>query len=305
MNNVIDDMKNKVAQSVAKSDSVYDKCILLSESNADLKKEHAWNDYGPLVNIIASRDIRRAGFNGNATVSSLIANNSWSWPDFWCSKYPMLNNIAVPDISKHDCIRWRGFEGDFTDFSVRAAWDSLRPHGPIVNWYNDVWFPQCIPRHAFVIWLLIKEKLKTHDHLKPWDNRPQGGDSSLLCLFCKRQPDSQLHLFFTCPFALQIWCRIKALCLLHIPSNDWSGFISLIYLVAHRHVARVIVAKLVFAASVYFIWQERNNRYFQNKARSEDQVFQAIFSTVCLKLMSLKFKDSVMVQRLKSQWQLA
>ncbi|XP_071735115.1 WPP domain-interacting tail-anchored protein 1-like [Rutidosis leptorrhynchoides] len=39
MNNVIDDVKRKVAQSVAQYDSVEDKCIPLSESNAVMKKE--------------------------------------------------------------------------------------------------------------------------------------------------------------------------------------------------------------------------------------------------------------------------
>lgn len=39
MDNVIADMKKKVAQSAIQFDNVEDKCILLSESNADLKKE--------------------------------------------------------------------------------------------------------------------------------------------------------------------------------------------------------------------------------------------------------------------------
>ncbi|XP_071706721.1 WPP domain-interacting tail-anchored protein 1-like [Rutidosis leptorrhynchoides] len=39
MDNVIDDMKKKVAKSAVDFDSVEDKCVLLSESNADLKKE--------------------------------------------------------------------------------------------------------------------------------------------------------------------------------------------------------------------------------------------------------------------------
>ncbi|XP_071739744.1 uncharacterized protein [Rutidosis leptorrhynchoides] len=261
---------------------------MVGDGNDTSAWHDSWNDYGPLASVIDSRDIRRAGYNGNATVSSLLSNNSWSWPQSWYSKYPMLANIAVLDKSKHDSVRWRDTEGDLINF----------------RWYNSVWFPQCIPRHAFVIWLLVKEKLKTHDHLKPWDKRPQEADSGLVCLLYKRQPDSQTHLFFECPFASQIWGRIKGLCLVHIPTHNWSSFLSFIEPVAHRRVARVIVAKLVFAASVYFIWQERNNIYFQGKVRSEDQVFKTIFSTVRMKLMSLNFKDSEMVRKLRSKWQI-
>ncbi|XP_071728987.1 uncharacterized protein [Rutidosis leptorrhynchoides] len=277
---------------------------MIGDGNDTSAWHDSWNDYGPLASVIDSRDIRRAGFIGNATVSSFLSNNSWSCPQSWYSKYPMLANIAVPDTSKHDSVRWRGTEGDLINFSVTAAWDSLRPRAPVVSWYNSVWFQQCIPRHTFVIWLLVKEKLKTHDHLKPWDKRPQEADSGLACLMCERQPESQTRLFFECPFASQVWGRIKGLCLVHIPAHDWRSFLSFIEHVAHRRVARVIVAKLVFAASVYFIWQERNNRYFQGKARSEDQVFKIIFSMVRMKLMSLNFKDSEMVRKLRSKWQI-
>lgn len=53
-----------------------------------------------------------------------------------------------------------------------------------------------------------------------------------------------------------------------------------------------VVSKLLFAASSYFIWQERNNRIFKHQRRSEVQVIDIIKSTVQLKLLTCKFKKT-------------
>ena len=52
------------------------------------------------------------------------------------------------------------------------------------------------------------------------------------------------------------------------------------------------VAKLVFAASCYFIWQERNFRLFKNQKRSHAQIVDMIRYTARLKLLMCKFKRS-------------
>lgn len=57
-----------------------------------------------------------------------------------------------------------------------------------------------------------------------------------------------------------------------------------------------IIGRLVFGASVYFVWQERNNRLFKKGARSCEQLFQVVYNTVRLKLMSIRlsfFKDEL------------
>ncbi|GKC29433.1 hypothetical protein Tco_1036727 [Tanacetum coccineum] len=49
---------------------------------------------------------------------------------------------------------------------------------------------------------------------------------------------------------------------------------------------------MVLGASVYFIWQERNVRLFENKFRTVDVVFNLIVNIVRLKLLSLNVKWS-------------
>ncbi|GJY75667.1 putative reverse transcriptase domain, reverse transcriptase zinc-binding domain protein [Tanacetum coccineum] len=61
-----------------------------------------------------------------------------------------------------------------------------------------------------------------------------------------------------------------------------------------RKSSRSIIAKLVMAASAYFIWQERNARLFKNSKRLINQVIEVIFSrTVSLaKLRKLRYVAS-------------
>nr|GEV67908.1 reverse transcriptase domain, reverse transcriptase zinc-binding domain protein [Tanacetum cinerariifolium] len=64
---------------------------------------------------------------------------------------------------------WRDPNGNLSWFSVRSAWDALRPKGAEVSWYCVIWFPHCIPRHVFQLWLVMRNSLKTQDKLRQWD----------------------------------------------------------------------------------------------------------------------------------------
>ncbi|GJS76051.1 hypothetical protein Tco_0725932 [Tanacetum coccineum] len=51
------------------------------------------------------------------------------------------------------------------------------------------------------------------------------------------------------------------------------------YSLSKKRSAKSVIAKLVFAASSYFIWQERNSRLFANQRRSKDQLIEVIKTT--------------------------
>ena len=51
-----------------------------------------------------------------------------------------------------------------------------------------------------------------------------------------------------------------------------------------------IINRVSLAASVYFIWRERNARIFKKETRTVVQVIQSINENVKLRLMSLKVK---------------
>ncbi|GJU48573.1 lysine histidine transporter-like 8 protein [Tanacetum coccineum] len=121
-------------------------------------------------------------------------------------------------------------------------WCSLSPLSQLVT-----------PRDIHTGFNMSSKKLETQDKMRQWDVSSNTNLNVLECPLCERQPDSHDHLFFECIFSLQVWNQMK------------------------RSVRSVIV-KLVFAASCYYIWQERNYRLFKNEKRSEDQVIEVIKS---------------------------
>ncbi|GKC82353.1 hypothetical protein Tco_1138070 [Tanacetum coccineum] len=75
-------------------------------------------------------------------------------------------------------------------------------------------------------------------------------------------------------------------------SNVWANVISWISNKPASNKIWSIIQRLVFGAAIYFIWQERNSRIFQQMDRSEDSLFEVVVSTVRLRLRSLKLKQT-------------
>ncbi|GJV96829.1 hypothetical protein Tco_1548406 [Tanacetum coccineum] len=64
------------------------------------------------------------------------------------------------------------------------------------------------------------------------------------------------------------------------------------------------IGRLLLAASSYFIWSERNNRTFKQIKRSPEDIRDIIMVTVRLKLITIKFKNTLKVNQLLSTWKM-
>ena len=91
---------------------------------------------------------------------------------------------------------------------------------------------------------------------------------------------------------------------LHLVSDVWSSIVNGILPFANKRSINSVVARLVLAASVYYVWQERNSRLFNQKKRSKEQVVDLILATVRLKLLSFCFKKSSRVDKVMTEWDL-
>ncbi|GKA01819.1 retrovirus-related pol polyprotein from transposon TNT 1-94 [Tanacetum coccineum] len=186
----------------------------------------------------------------------------------------LFEMIIAPPITTlgNDKLEWHDMDGVVQPFSVQTVWNTIRP--------------RCD---------------KTQDLLRPWDNVDVG---NLSCSLCDLQEDSHEHLFFECNFSKQVWFKVKRFAGL---SNSMPSIDSIIHDIipfAKRKSSRSIIAKLVVAATTYFIWQERNNRMFKKSTRSVEQVADCIINVVRLKLLSCKWKKSKAVCDIIGLWNL-
>ncbi|XP_071727106.1 uncharacterized protein [Rutidosis leptorrhynchoides] len=243
-----------------------------------------WRKLLEIREVVCNRFIFKIG----DVVRELVGSGGWNWP-----RTPHALH-AHPDT-----LKWRSYEGDLHDFSVNLAWHAIRNRAHPVQWFSVVWFAKCIPKHSFMVWLLMGERLKTQDRLKAWEISSR---ISQVCSLCLREADSHEHLFFKCLFAKQVWTLATKVSRVNLQVDSWKDVVDVLSPIAFKRSARVIVSKLLFGASVYGIWRERNARLFNKKALSCAQVFEVIFSTVRLKIMSIKCKTSSQVQEMKTDW---
>ncbi|GJU91132.1 RNA-directed DNA polymerase, eukaryota, reverse transcriptase zinc-binding domain protein [Tanacetum coccineum] len=120
------------------------------------KMVSAWHDrwcaVSPLSDVIGSREIYDARFKDNSTVSEIIQEGRWVWPDEWNNDYELLRQIQVPVLNDDwkDKAVWINRLGKELKFNIGDVWRDLRCNNDKVEWYSMIWFPQAIPRHAFV-----------------------------------------------------------------------------------------------------------------------------------------------------------
>ncbi|XP_021968848.1 uncharacterized protein LOC110863935 [Helianthus annuus] len=272
---------------------------------------NAWSDnwchLSPLRDFITPRHIANAGFNLQSSVADILdANGQWRWPQAWYDTYPVLIGLTIirDNSQLHDRLVWKDLEGNERQFSSMEVWHAIRLRSNTVSWANMVWFSQCIPRHSFQLWLVIKNKLKTQDRLKVWEAGSETNLRLMCCPLCQRDRDSRDHLFFACNFSSQVWMNVKSLVDMKQVNALWSSVLAWMEQYSSSTNLEHIVSKLVLAASAYFIWQERNNRLFSRMQCSATQVSEKIKSSVRFRLMGFKFKGHSDLNHVLRKWKI-
>ncbi|GJS32596.1 putative reverse transcriptase domain, reverse transcriptase zinc-binding domain protein [Tanacetum coccineum] len=265
-----------------------------------------WSTHCPLSKLLSPRDITREGYSIHTCVADLIVNGAWNWPLSWLAKAPNLGLVPTPTLtaSSQDRRKWRDTNGTMTDFTVKCAWEALRPRGNEAPWFHIVWFTHAIPRHAFQLWLIMRRSLKTQDKLRQWDVDPATDLTQVRCSLCGTQADSHEHLFFECSYSSKVWSLIRGLVGMDVVPPVLENIIAWFQPLANKRTVQNIVGKILIAAATYFIWLERNNRLFKRTRRSPEDLRDAIVITVRLKLVSFRFKNKEKVRNFLSLWKM-
>ncbi|XP_022015016.1 uncharacterized protein LOC110914534 [Helianthus annuus] len=217
----------------------------------------------------------------HSNVSEVYSDNGWRWPVAWREVCPALDQIDRVSLhpNESDKFWWRHGD-DKLDFSSSRVWDSIRHREDPVNWCGFVWFSQCIPRHAFLMWLIMKRKLLTQDKILSWDISRRKNMNMLCCLLCYANHDSHHHLFFECKFSAQVWSLVRAKVGMDLVQPKWEEIVNWLRDRVKSKAVNDYVARLLVAATTYFIWQERNARLFKNQLRPPEAISELITQQV-------------------------
>ncbi|GJR13403.1 putative RNA-directed DNA polymerase [Tanacetum coccineum] len=209
--------------------------------------------------------------------------NTSAWFDNWCFLGPLCQFISKRDIFK-------------AGLSLNCTVAELMVHGEW-NWPSG--FADKFPFLSF-----LPPPLLFHDRQDKvfWkSNSGKVGPFSVKSVWLSLTPnrptvpwsqDNHNHLFFGCEFSSKVWNCLKGLMKLDNAPSDLYQVLDYILVRPLGKSVWSIIQRLGIGATVYFLWQERNLRMFQNKERSVDSVCCIIKDYVRLRLLSLKIKKS-------------
>ncbi|CAL9223427.1 unnamed protein product, partial [Arabidopsis halleri] len=218
-----------------------------------------WTGVGPLISIIGAAGPRVTGINLQSFVCQASSDGNWSIPR---GRHPLIQLLRAclqshypPTLDIGDDIYlWKTSHAQTQgSFSSAKTWRHLHPTGPSVPWLSQVWFKEKIPKHAFLAWLTVKDRLTTRDRLRSWNLHVPSS-----CLLCLNGDESRDHLFFSCNYSKVLWLDFFA----SMSPPAFTDFTTMLAWIKRPTTNRKlnVVCKLVFHALLYNIWIERNNR---------------------------------------------
>ncbi|KAA0065356.1 hypothetical protein E5676_scaffold682G00040 [Cucumis melo var. makuwa] len=101
--------------------------------------------------------------------------------------------------------------------------------------------------------------------------RPMGGRGGV---------ESRDHLFFSCPFGGDVWSRVLRVMASSYRIGNWGVELSWIF---HQGIGKGVRRKLwrvLWCATIYFIWNERNHRLHGGQARDPNVLFHLIYTCI-------------------------
>ncbi|KAJ6392526.1 hypothetical protein OIU84_029088 [Salix udensis] len=141
-----------------------------------------------------------------------------------------------------------------------------------------------IPRQSFILRAGLKEQPRTRDRL------PQHSDGSNgTCSLCNSQIETHDHLFFDCTYSRLVWEQVNRLTDLTWPNLPWQDLLTW---ASQKWTSKFqfshLLAKLALSTTCYFLWQERNKRFFQQAHRPHNAIATDIIQQIRRQVNNLK-----------------
>ena len=156
---------------------------------------------------------------------------------------------------------WSNSVGPF----LAHAYDFFRPVGSAVSWSRVVWEQWSLTKYSFILWLAVMGKLRTRDRLPFILTNPT-------CSFYRCEEETHGHLFFACSWTVCLWDKIKSWLRIGKRMSTLNSAIHGLH--SKRFNMEFRMKRVSLAITIYLIWEERNKRVFEAKARGVDTIFR-------------------------------
>ncbi|XP_056685457.1 uncharacterized protein [Spinacia oleracea] len=178
-------------------------------------------------------------------------------------------------------------------YSVKQVYDKLVGSKPKVHWDNMVWNRLSTPKHRFICWLAVQQRLQTTAKLASI-----GVSSSSDCLLCGQGIENHDHLFFSCPFSSRCLAELKIWLGIQLPVCNLQQLIKKIGCSKHSKFRKQVIFAGM-AASVYTIWKSRNDSFWNGVVPTVQHFVSRLKQIVRSRIYMVMPKS---ISRRDSQW---
>ncbi|GJR79564.1 hypothetical protein Tco_0150349 [Tanacetum coccineum] len=97
---------------------------------------------------------------------------------------------------------------------------------------------------------------------------------------------------------MKVWMQVRTMADMDNIQPALHDIVTYLQPWSWQRTAKSMFGRLLVAATLYFISNERKNRLFKKEKRSSDELRNIIMVTVRLKLMTFRFKNTMNVQQM-------
>ncbi|XP_074293566.1 uncharacterized protein LOC141620649 [Silene latifolia] len=164
--------------------------------------------------------------------------SSWSWRMICKTKEILKDGFYAGEWTEHH------------GYSVAHGYHWLQGPKDKVSWCPLIWNKLNLPKHSFIGWLAVQQRLLTKDRLMQFGIITDG-----LCDLCMAHPETHQHVLYECVFSARCWSLLKCWLDVNMPADDIIGW-SLQWRCRSLMKKHIVFAAIL--AMIYHIWQARN-----------------------------------------------
>eukprot|EP00253_Pinus_taeda_P029276 PITA_29276 len=174
-----------------------------------------------------------------------------------------------------DKLRW-GYEEKGTYATKEAYHIILKDQLTKDKLWEKIWSTPIWPKISTFLWLLSHNRILTWDNLR---KRKFAGPS--ICLNCKMEEESAVHLMQLCTFSIRIWEKVSFRCqkegrVIGDLNNNLRNWPQKPY---QSNILNSLW-KIIPGIVMWNLWKERNRRIFKNQSMDGQQVWKIINKNV-------------------------
>ncbi|KAL2905125.1 LINE-1 retrotransposable element ORF2 protein [Bienertia sinuspersici] len=200
-------------------------------------------------------------------------DGSWYWKKV-CEIKRILFNAGLKDTLL-----------SMRKFSVKAIYQQLITNQDKVSWASNIWSRYNVPKHSFCLWLAVQQRLPTTDRLSKW-----GAQMQTTCGLCGTGQESSEHLFFQCPFSMEVWEELKAWLNSRNAQQNIQGICKWINRKNKKAKVERAAWNLALSAATYHIWQNRNAVQHGKLKKGKEHVVAQVKYQICQRLQLINVK---------------